>query len=82
LTRSGKAKRLRRSPDVRIAPCEARGRVTGDWVAARARIVAGAEHDLGMRLLDRKYWPWKALLNASVLFFRRHERIVIAIRPL
>ena len=81
LQNSGKAKRLRRSADAKIAPCESRGQVTGDWVSARATIVSGAEHALGMRLLDRKYWPWKMLLNATVLLFKRHQRIVIAIRP-
>lgn len=81
LNGSGKVKRLRRSAEARIAPCDARGKVTGDWRPARAALVSGPEYDLGMRLLDRKYWPWKALLNATVLFRRRHERVVIAIRP-
>ncbi|MBS0639876.1 MAG: PPOX class F420-dependent oxidoreductase [Proteobacteria bacterium] len=81
LANSGKAKRLRRSAEARIAPCDARGRVTGDWVPVRATTVSGADHVLGMQLLDRKYWPWKTLLNATVLLFKRRERIVIAIRP-
>jgi PPOX class probable F420-dependent enzyme len=38
---SGKVKRLRRSGEVRIAPCDARGRVTGAWSTARAAIVDG-----------------------------------------
>ena len=81
LSGSGKVKRLRRSPEAKIAPCDARGRVTGAWMPVRATLVRGPEHDLGMRLLDRKYWPWKSLLNATVLLFRRRERVVIAIRP-
>ena len=36
---SGKVKRLRRSPRVRIAPCDARGGVQGPWRDATARIV-------------------------------------------
>ncbi len=81
LSSSGKVKRLRRSPDARIAPCESRGKVTGDWIPVHAEVVAGTERDDGMRLLDRKYWPWKSLLNATVLLLKRHERVVIAIRP-
>ena len=81
LSGSGKVKRLRRSSEARIAPCDARGRITGDWMPVQAAVVRGSEHDLGMRLLDRKYWPWKSLLNATVLLFRRRERVVIAIRP-
>lgn len=81
LTNSGKAKRLRRSAESRIAPCDGRGRLRGDWVPARASIVTGPKHTLGMRLLDRKYWPWKQMLNAMASLFNREQRIVIAIRP-
>jgi PPOX class probable F420-dependent enzyme len=80
LASSGKAKRIRRDGRVRIAPCDARGKVTGVWTDARATIVDGEEARLGMRLLDQKYWPWKRLLDLSVLLLRRHDRIVLAIR--
>jgi PPOX class probable F420-dependent enzyme len=36
---SGKVKRLRNSPRARVAACDARGRVHGEWIEARARIV-------------------------------------------
>jgi PPOX class probable F420-dependent enzyme len=74
---SGKAKRIRRTGVVRIAPCDARGRVTGAWIAAHAAIVRGDEFERGMQLLNRKYWPWKRLLD----LFARHERVMFAIRP-
>lgn len=80
LAKSGKAKRLRQSAVCRIAVCDARGAVTGPWVDARAEIVTGAEAAAGMKLLNRKYWPWKRMLDLSVLLFKRHERVVIAIR--
>lgn len=35
---SGKVKRIRRDPRVRLAKCDARGNIEGEWVAARARI--------------------------------------------
>ena len=76
---SGKAKRLRQTDTARIAPCDARGKVTGDWISARAVIVDGAGFDQGMRLLNRKYWPWKQILDLSVLLFPRHKRIMIVI---
>lgn len=76
---SGKAKRIRRDVAVRIAPCDMRGTVSGDWIAARAAPVTGAEYDRGMMLLDRKYWPWKALLGLMA-WFRPRPRVVIAIR--
>jgi PPOX class probable F420-dependent enzyme len=80
LADSGKAKRIRRSRVSRIAPCNARGSVTGPWLDTSAVIVTGVEADRGMRLINRKYWPWKQVLDLSVLLFHRHERVVIAIR--
>jgi uncharacterized protein len=78
---SGKAKRIRRCEAIKIAACNIRGTVTGSWTAALAKVVTGEESELGMQLLDRKYFPWKQLLNLSALLFRRRKRIVIAIRP-
>ena len=76
---SGKAKRIRRDVAVRIAPCNMRGAVSGDWIAARAAPVTGAEYNRGMMLLDRKNWPWKAMLGLMA-WFRPRPRVVIAIR--
>jgi uncharacterized protein len=43
---TGKVKRIRRNPDVTVAPCTARGRVTGPVTAARAQIVPAADRPL------------------------------------
>lgn len=77
---SGKAKRIRNNPRVRIAPCDLRGKLLGDWMEARAEIVTGAEADYGMRLLNRKYIPWKQLLDFFTMF-SRNKRVVFAIHP-
>jgi PPOX class probable F420-dependent enzyme len=77
---SGKAKRIRRNSAARIAPCDVRGNVTGPWTDAVVEFVTGDEYAMAMRLLDRKYFPWKFLLNVSAMLFRRRERVVIAIR--
>ena len=77
---TGKVKRIRNNPRVRIAPCDMRGRLQGGWVDARAEILQGEEAARGMRLLNKKYVPWKQLLD----FFARlrpRERIVFAIHP-
>lgn len=81
LANSGKAKRIRRTGVVKIAPCDARGNTAGPWIDARAEIVSGDEFDHGMQLINRKYRPWKQILDLSVLLFRRRQRIVLAIRP-
>jgi PPOX class probable F420-dependent enzyme len=77
---SGKAKRIRNNAHVRIAPCDMRGGLLGEWTAARAEILTGEEAARGMRLLNRKYIPWKQLLDFFAMF-RRRKRIVMAIRP-
>ena len=76
---SGKAKRIRREVAVNIAVCDMRGNVSGDWIAARAAPVTGAEYARGMMLLDRQYFPWKQMLNLMA-WFRPRPRVVIAIR--
>ena len=77
---SGKVKRIRNNPRVKIAPCDMRGRVLGEWVEARVAIVTGEEAARGMRLLNKKYFPWKQMLDFFAMF-RRRERTVFAIRP-
>jgi len=77
---SGKVKRIRNSPRVRIAPCDMRGNLLGDWVEARAEILTGAEAAYGDSLLNKKFFPWKQLLNFFASF-RRRGRVGFAIRP-
>jgi len=77
---SGKVKRVRNNPRVKIAPCNMSGKVLGEWVEARAEIISGEEAVRGMQLLNKKYFPWKQLLALFASLSRR-ERIVFAIRP-
>jgi hypothetical protein len=77
---SGKVKRIRNNARVRIAPCEMGGKPLGEWVDARAEIVTGAEAEYGDRLLNKKYMPWKQLLNFFASL-RRRQRIGLVIRP-
>jgi uncharacterized protein len=77
---SGKAKRIRNNGRVRVAPCDVRGKVLGEWVEAQAEIVTGTEAEDGMKLLNKKYMPWKQLLD-FFSFFSRNKRVVFWIRP-
>lgn len=77
---SGKVKRIRNNNRVRVAPCNASGGLLGQWVDARAQIVSGAEADRGMQLLNKKYVPWKQLLDFFARF-RPRPRTVFLIRP-
>jgi uncharacterized protein len=58
MTRSdmGKSKRIRNNPQVRVAPCTIRGRVTVPELAATARILPAEEHARARRAINRKYW--------------------------
>lgn len=81
-TDSGKAKRIRNSGAVKLAPCDARGKTAGPWIDAHAEIVTGDEADAGLRMIGRKYRPWKQVLDLFARFRgHQHKRIVLAIRP-
>lgn len=77
---SAKVKRVRNSPRVNVAPCDMRGRLKGAWVPARAEILTGTEAQHGMQLLNKKYAPWKQLLDFFAMF-RKRDRTVFVIRP-
>jgi PPOX class probable F420-dependent enzyme len=59
---SGKYKRIRNFPEVRVAPCTARGKVTGAWIEANARVLGKEEEGFARRQFGRKYFlmrfPW------------------------
>jgi uncharacterized protein len=52
----GKTKRIRNNPQVTVAPCTIRGRVTGAEVAASARILPAEDHGRARASINRKYW--------------------------
>jgi PPOX class probable F420-dependent enzyme len=58
MTRSdmGKTKRLRNNPQVTVAPCTIRGKVTGAEFTATARILPAEEHQHARAAINRKYW--------------------------
>jgi len=52
----GKSKRIRNNPQVRVAPCTIRGKVTGPAFLATARILQPEEHQRARQAINRKYW--------------------------
>jgi len=75
---TGKVKRIRNNPRVRIAPCDMRGRVKGEWVEAAARLLSGDEARHADDLLNAKYGLMKRVLGLFAKL-RPHERSYIAI---
>lgn len=64
---SGKAKRIRRNPQVNIAPCKMDGTVVGDWVPASARELLDEKTNQKVdKLLDKKYGLMKKLFGFSL----------------
>ena len=53
---SGKYKRLRNNPNVKIAPCTIRGRITGPEFAASARILPREDWPRARQAINGKYW--------------------------
>ncbi len=79
--KTGKVKRLRREPHVRVVPSDARGTPEGNWVDAEALIVeAGSdEAKRANRLLNQRYGLTKRLIEP--LFGLRYGKVVtVAIR--
>jgi len=60
---SYKVKRIRRNPEVRVARCDARGKLLGPWIDATCAIVEdGALQRRIMDVLTRKYgWQLRVL---------------------
>ena len=52
---SGKVKRIRNNGLVRVAPCDYRGELQGDWVDAQARLVDSSTAEQVNQLFNRKY---------------------------
>ena len=80
IAHSFKVKRLMNNPRCRIAPCDMRGNLKGDWLDATARPLEPEEAKHADNLLNAKYGLMKRTLN----FFARlrgHKRASFAIEP-
>ena len=78
LADAGKVKRIRNNPKVRVAPCDLRGKLRGDWVDGRASILDEPGEVLGHRLLNAKY-GWMKRIGDLVSGMRKRKRVVIGI---
>jgi len=81
LTDTGKIKRIRANPKVRLAKCDASGKLEGQWVAAQARILESpAALNAQLRRLRAKY-GWKYLAYRLISVLRRAETSAIEFVP-
>jgi uncharacterized protein len=76
---SGKVKRLKRYPRTRVAPCNASGNLSGEWVDSQACLVTDrATAENVNRLFNRKYGFTKTIFDLLNLL-RKTKWTTIAI---
>jgi len=79
--RSGKVKRIRRNPRVRIAQTDLRGSIKGNWEDGLARFVIGDDAERILGLFRRKYGLQIRMLGwlARITRSRRAQMVVLGI---
>ncbi|MDB5107105.1 MAG: pyridoxamine 5-phosphate oxidase-related FMN-binding [Candidatus Binatus sp.] len=79
---SAKMKRLKANDRIRIAPCDAQGKVQGEWIDGHAsRVEDSSLEERARASLARKYgWQFWLLSFFSRLFGRIERRAYIEIR--
>jgi uncharacterized protein len=61
---TGKAKRLRRNPRVLVAPASATGKLRGELIEGKGRLLDAADGDLVTKLIRDKYGLWVPITEA------------------
>jgi uncharacterized protein len=76
---SGKIKRARNNPHVRITPSNARGQPKGEWIDGEMRIASTTESERANQLLGQKYGLQGKIIR-MVNKIRKTRPIVISIQ--
>lgn len=81
--KSGKAKRIRNNPHVRLAPSDMRGNVKGEWADGDVRPLAGADAERILALFGKKYGFAVSLMRLwhRIRGFPPYLVLAISIRP-
>jgi len=74
---SGKYKRIKNNPQVRVAPCTARGKVTGPEFAAGARLLPEEDWPQACQTIKRKYW----LARIPFFWSKKNVYMEIEVKP-
>jgi uncharacterized protein len=72
---SGKYKRIRNNPQVRIAPCTARGKIIGPELPATARVLPPEDWPWARQTIAKKYW----LARISFLWSKKNVYLEIGV---
>ena len=78
---TGKMKRIRSNPRVRVAVCNIRGNITGSWVDGEAQMTDMESSDHIFSLLKKKYGTLYRIVRFTERFSRsKAEPVGLAIR--
>jgi len=73
---SGKVKRIRNNPRVRVMPCGVRGEPMGEWMESQARFASADESKKVNGLLTRKYGLMKVMFELMGKFQGRKYTVI------
>ena len=77
LSNTGKVKRVRRQPQVRLVPCDRRGEPEGEWVEGEVWVVRGEEKERRIdRMLNEKYGVVRRLIGAAQGFSKSEPAMI------
>ena len=76
---SGKIKRARNNPHVRLTPSNARGRPKGEWIDGEIKIASTSESERANQLLRQKYGLQGKIIR-MVNKIRKTKPIVVSIK--
>jgi uncharacterized protein len=77
---SAKVKRIRRNPVVKIAPCDMRGDIKGEFISGTARFLSPEESAAAKITYAKKYGLMGKLFELMGNS-RKSERIFLAVKP-
>ena len=78
-TNSGKIKRARNNPHVRLTPSNARGQPKGEWIDGEIKIASTSESERANQLLRQKYGLQGKIIR-MVNKIRKTKPIVVSIK--
>ena len=81
----GKVKRIRLTSRARVAVCDIRGKLLGDWIEARARLVSDADEIRAAYVALRRKYRFKMLIGDFFAKlsgrFDRRQFIAVTLAP-
>jgi PPOX class probable F420-dependent enzyme len=77
---SAKIKRIRRNPMVKIAPCDMRGEIKGEFISGKARFLTPAETAMAKIIYTKKYGLMGKIFEL-IGNSRKSIRVFLAVKP-